>query len=762
MDRENLENQLIDLLRQLDENPDQAARYDDAVDMDEDALNDFKEAQECLDYLGQVRDLCHRESVSLRHDSTIRPTEQIRKDSTQLLPRHIGRFQVIESLGTGGFGNVYLALDPKLDRQVALKVPNPNSLASPEARDRFRREAHAAAILSHPGIVAVYESGEIGPLQFIVYKYCPGLTLSQWLKQNKLLHQPDIAARIAKQIAESVQHAHQKGVIHRDLKPSNILLEAENDGVITPDAIPGSLRISDFGLAKLVDDRMSLTQTEAVIGTPAYMSPEQAEGNATVDELSDVYSIGAIFYELLTGQPPHRKETIAATLRAITDEPIVSPKSKNPRIAKDLNAICLRCLERDPKDRYASAHALGQDLEAFLDHRQISISHPNLFQHIAKWCRRNQELTTVLAAATVFSLVVSLAAIFWINQARQNAENAKNELQQSNLDTQFQAGFAQRLLGRQLGFAANSKLALQENQKAIDVLKPLSESTRDPNHQQEYLTCLVDRIEILIQSGEIEAAKQIANQTNSYIKNIPLLAIRSLEPARLIYLSAWCNEISEDFESAENQFLRALNMLKDSTNYNESSKKELRTRIHNHLVYLKQMTADDQVDLQQLQDNLEAVLEVVKLNRAIFYYFEDESIAYESLARHYMNSENWPLAMQNLQWSIARMQRVENTTGTQLPFRHKRTGKMYHDLALCLERTGNSKLALDYLHRGIGHTKYALKNLPNDDGVRQIMFEHVEALIPLEDESKVQSLLLELSEIRHFATESKKLSNSIE
>ena len=762
MDRESLEDHLIDLLRQFDENPEQRVLGDEAV-LDDQALMELKSAEKCLGYLGQVRDLCKRESVPLDRDSTFRSDDSQRNHLEASLPRSIGRFEVLEILGAGGFGNVYLALDPKLDRHVALKVPNPDSLASAEARNRFRREAHAAAILSHPNIVAVYESGEIGPLQFIAYKYCPGLTLSQWLKSHDLTQRPEIAAKIAKQIAEAVQHAHQKGVIHRDLKPSNILLESVDDANVQTEQLPEQLRISDFGLAKLIDDRTSLTRAEAVIGTPAYMSPEQAEGNKVVDELSDVYAIGAILYELVTGHPPHRKDTIAATLRAITDEQPGQPVTTNPLVSKELNAICLRCIEKVPGNRYLSAHALAEDLDAMLDNRPISISHPGLFQHIEKWCRRNKHLTMVLAASTVFSLIVSIAAIFWINQARQSAENAKYELQQSSLETKLQAGYAQRLLARQLGFAANSRNALEESTKAIAILKPLSEATGNPDHQAEYLASLVDRIEILIQSGDIAAALTTANLTNAYLEQFPRLSDRGLDAARLVYYSAWCNEILENSKTAENQFQQVVEMLRDSRYPDDSAKDDLVTRTNNHLLYLRQMSADDGVGLEKLQANLKAVVDFVKRNRAIFYYFEDESIAYQSLAEHHAGNSEWSLAIRNLQWAISRMQRVENTTGTQLPFRHKRIGKMYHQLAICLESTGNPKLALDYLHRGITHTRHALQELANDVVVRQTMSNHIVDLIRLEEESRVKSLISELAkEIPHFSTDAEKLLQTMD
>jgi serine/threonine protein kinase len=350
----------------------------------------------------------------------------------EMPPSVLGRFKIIEQIGEGGFARVFLANDPNLDRDVALKLPKPHALLSSDSRARFEREAKSAAILSHPNIVPVFESGAFGPIHFIASEYCAGPTLRKWLTGAGKQSNPRMAVEIVCRLADALQHAHHRGIIHRDLKPANIIL-ADGDKDLA-----SRLRITDFGLARQVLDHDSLTANGAIIGTPAYMSPEQAEGIVVVDHRTDIYSLGMILYELLMGTAPFKRKNHAASIAAVINESVPSIRDANPKIDRDLESICLKSLQKDPELRYPSAHDFGQDLERWLQGREVSVrklSRPETFQ---RWLKRNRLLAVAVSLA-IFSLTAGflVSASQWkqaqtnlvlSNQQRQRAEKNADEL----------------------------------------------------------------------------------------------------------------------------------------------------------------------------------------------------------------------------------------------------------------------------------------------------------------------------------------------
>jgi hypothetical protein len=277
----------------------------------------------------------------------------------------VGRFELRRELGRGGFGVVFLAWDPLLHREVALKVPHLKSLLTPEAQRRFLGEARAAAGLDHPNVVPVHEAGEAGGVCYIASAYCEGVTLADWLRDQAGPVPARDAAALVATLAEAVAYVHGRNVWHRDLKPSNILLQRT---ATSPTAWRGfTPRLTDFGLAKTTEGAAGLTRSGTVQGTLLYMAPEQAEGRiADIGPATDVWALGAILYELLTGRPPFKQESQPAVLHAICYDEPVSPSQLRPDVPLALAAVCLRCLRKKPAERYSAAADLAAALRSWL------------------------------------------------------------------------------------------------------------------------------------------------------------------------------------------------------------------------------------------------------------------------------------------------------------------------------------------------------------------------------------------------------------
>jgi TolB-like protein/Flp pilus assembly protein TadD/predicted Ser/Thr protein kinase len=311
-------------------------------------------------------------------------------------PVEFGDYQLLEEIGRGSQGVVYRARQKSLNRTVALKIIALGHWASKAHVKRFRREAEAAASLDYAGIVPIHEVGERDGSCYFSMKFVEGGQLDQVARRQPI--PPRRAVELIAKVSRTVHYAHEHGILHRDIKPGNILLDAK-----------GEPHLTDFGLARLVESESSVTHTLDVLGTPSYMAPEQAAGNnAAVGSVTDVYGLGAVLYQLLTGHPPFAGGTTYETIKLVLDTEPRQPRLLNPKIDRDLSTICLKSLEKDPKRRYPSALALAEDLERWLKHEPIQARHAGVFTRGRKWVQRNP--TSALLAAT---LVAFAAAVGW-------------------------------------------------------------------------------------------------------------------------------------------------------------------------------------------------------------------------------------------------------------------------------------------------------------------------------------------------------------
>jgi serine/threonine-protein kinase len=327
-----------------------------------------------------------------------------------------GRFGLLNQVGAGAFGSVWQARDAKLERVVALKIPHAGLLAVPANLERFYREARAVARLRHPGIVTVHEVTTLDGLPVIVSDFVAGAPLSEVSAARRLDFRQ--SATLVAEVADALDYAHGQGVIHRDIKPGNILVESiAGDGPATAKPAAGGsscgrARLVDFGLALGVESGVTLTQDGDIVGTPAYMSPEQARGEGhRVDRRSDVYSLGVVLYELLCGELPFRGSKAMILNQLLHEEP-QPPRSFNDRTPRDLETICLKALDKEPARRYATARELGDDLRRWLRDEPILARRVGGLERQCRWCRRNP-VPAGLVAALLFTLLAGLGGVSW-------------------------------------------------------------------------------------------------------------------------------------------------------------------------------------------------------------------------------------------------------------------------------------------------------------------------------------------------------------
>src|SRR5262249_6898936 len=327
-------------------------------------------------------------SFRLETDTTTDPANGVHQK--------LGRFELLGVLGHGAFGTVYKAHDPELDRPVAVKVPRAGNLAGPQELDRFLREARSAAQLRHPSIVTVHEVGQRDGLPYLVSDFVPGVTLADQLSARRPGFRE--AAELVAAVADALQYAHEQGVVHRDIKPSNIMIGDD-----------GRPCVMDFGLAEREAGEITMTVEGQVLGTPAYMAPEQARGEGhAVDGRGDVYSLGVVLYQLLTGELPFRGTQRMLLHQVLNDEPR-PPRSLNDRIPRVRETIGLKAMAKEPARRYQTARDFADDPRHWLQGEPIQARPVRPIEKLWRWCRRNPRVASLTAA--VLGLLVLVAGV---------------------------------------------------------------------------------------------------------------------------------------------------------------------------------------------------------------------------------------------------------------------------------------------------------------------------------------------------------------
>ncbi len=373
-----------------------------------------------------LRDLTPRHASSAADGSDLPTAADTRATLTDLPPPRVPGYEILGEVGRGGMGVVYMARQVKAGRVVALKVILGGGHAGATERARFRTEAQAAARLHHPNVVPIHEVGEHDGVPYFSLEFCPGGSLDKKLNGTPL--PPAEAAAVVEALAHGVQEAHDKGVVHRDLKTANVLF-AEN----------GTPKVTDFGLAKKLDEA-GHTATGAVLGTPSYMAPEQARGDTlAVGPLSDVYALGAVLYECLTGRPPFRSGTAADTLLQVLHDEPVPPARLQGGVPRDLETICLKCLQKDPRRRYASADDLADDLERFLAGKPIVARPVSAPERVWRWGRRKPLVAALLAllALVVCGSLAGLTGLYL--RAEEQRRHAEEEAERARRNAEAQA-----------------------------------------------------------------------------------------------------------------------------------------------------------------------------------------------------------------------------------------------------------------------------------------------------------------------------------
>jgi eukaryotic-like serine/threonine-protein kinase len=438
-------------------------------------------------------------------DATAEP-QSARSGEQPLVPG----YEIVGELGRGGMGVVYKARQRGLNRWVALKMVLAGAHAGPSQLARFHTEAEAVARLQHPNIVQIYDVGELDGLPYFSLEYIDGLSLDQ--KIHRQAQPPREASHLVETLARAMHYAHENGIIHRDLKPANVLMTTD-----------GKPKITDFGLAKRLEEDSSQTKSGTLMGTPSYMAPEQARGEIKeVGPLADVYSLGAMLYELLTGRPPFLASSAMDTIMQVTRDEAMAPTRIVPDTPRDLETICMKCLQKESDKRYPSALALAEDLERFQIGEPIQARPVGGVERLWRWCRRNPRIALLTGAVAI--LLISVTAVSATAAVRISKEQKETLLQKEEADRQRHEADLQREeadLQRQAAVAQREK-AEKEKRVAVSM----------SDFSQRTLLGLVTTVQEQLQNrpGMEKLKDSILNQAEAGLDNIAKIAEKS-DPA---------------------------------------------------------------------------------------------------------------------------------------------------------------------------------------------------------------------------------------
>lgn len=399
-------------------------------------------------------------------------------------PREVANYEILREVGRGGMGVVYLARHRGLQRLVALKMILSGGFASEAERQRFQREAELAARLEHPNIVRVYEAGVHDCHPYLVMEWVSGITLADRIGADPW--SPSDAAGLIETLARAIDAAHRKGVVHRDLKPSNILLATDTSGEPSGPMAWAVPKIADFGLARAIEGGDRLTSTGLAIGTPEYMAPEQANRGARAGPTADVYALGAMLYQLLTGRLPFMADTPIEVLQALCTTEPVAPRRLRPGLPRDLETITQKAMEREPTRRYASAGELAEDLRRFLDGQPILAQPPTALTRIVKWARRRPSLASLTAALAV----VTLGAFTGLTALWAEAAQSRDRAKVAALEAANRGDAERRARYRAAVAAAEAQIELNNLDAARVFLEDAPEEYRD--WEWRYLAAQLD------------------------------------------------------------------------------------------------------------------------------------------------------------------------------------------------------------------------------------------------------------------------------
>jgi tetratricopeptide (TPR) repeat protein/tRNA A-37 threonylcarbamoyl transferase component Bud32 len=484
--------------------------------------------------------------------------------------RSFGDYELLDEIAHGGMGVVYKARQRRLNRLVAVKMILRGQLASAAEVQRFHAEAEAAANLHHPNIVAIHEVGEHESLPYFSMDYVRGKSLAALVSEHPL--PPRRAAAYVHKIAEAIHYAHQRGILHRDLKPSNVLLDDADQP-----------RITDFGLAKRAENETGLTVSGAVLGTPSYMPPEQAAGlHRMVTAASDVYSTGAILYELVTGRPPFQAESQIETLRQVLDAEPAPPSLVNPKVDRDLETICLKCLQKDSAQRYETAQRLADDLGRYLRGEPIHARPVGTAERVLRWCRRNPRMAGLVAAVLVLLVTVavgSTTAAFWIAHEQAQTEEARKAAEEQRVRAEANFLKARDAVDQMLTRVADEVLLELPQTEPIrrallqDALafyqEFLRERTTDEFVQQETGKTYYRVAEILRMLGETAESKQAYDQAIALFTDLVQQSPDRAEYAKDLadaynYLGELHRTMGQS-NDAEQAYLKAIDLQRNAT-----------------------------------------------------------------------------------------------------------------------------------------------------------------------------------------------------